>query len=157
MLTYSHKFCHKRFLKTSLPIPFSSIPLTLHLQHYSPPRPSYLCTMSPSKPKVLLLGKIDQYATPPPSSPSHPHTTNPSFPSEPSKQAFSSLSSIADLVTPKATNREEFLKEARSGAFDGVKAAYRTFSSVSITGRIEGEVCEELGEKGLRFLCHNGE
>ena len=28
---------------------------------------------------------------------------------------------------------------------------------MSITGRIEGEVCEVLGEKGLRFLCHNGE
>ena len=60
-------------------------------------------------------------------------------------------------MTPKATNREEFLEEARSGAFDGVKACYRTFGSVSITGRIEGEVCEVLGEKGLRFLCHNGE
>lgn len=114
--------------------------------------------MSPSKPKVLLLGEIDQYVLPHvPFSPSHLHLTNSSSPSEPSKQAFSSLSSIADLVTPKATNREEFLKEARSGAFDGVKAAYRTFNSVSITGRIEGEVCEVLGEKGLRFLCHNGE
>ena len=28
---------------------------------------------------------------------------------------------------------------------------------MGITGRIEGEVCEVLGEKGLRFLCHNGE
>ena len=28
---------------------------------------------------------------------------------------------------------------------------------MSITGRIEGEVCEVLGEKGLMFLCHNGE
>ena len=27
---------------------------------------------------------------------------------------------------------------------------------MSITGRIEGEVCEVLAEKGLRFLCHNG-
>jgi len=37
-----------------------------------------------------------------------------------------------------------------------VRAAYRTFNSVSITGRIEGEVCEELGEVGLKFLAHNG-
>ncbi|KAK0509413.1 hypothetical protein JMJ35_007807 [Cladonia borealis] len=91
--------------------------------------------MSPSKPKVLLLGEIDH---------------------ERSKQAFESLSSIADLVKPKATNREEFLEEARSGAFDGVKACYRTFGSIGITGRIEGEVCKVLGEKGLRFVCHNG-
>ena len=60
-------------------------------------------------------------------------------------------------MKPKATNREEFLEEARSGAFDGVKACYRTFGSISITGRIEGEVCKVLGEKGLRFVCHNGE
>ena len=78
-------------------------------------------------------------------------------PSERSKQEFESLSSIADLVKPKATKREEFLEEARSGAFDGVKACYRTFGSISITGRIEGEVCKVLGEKGLRFVCHNGE
>ena len=60
-------------------------------------------------------------------------------------------------MKPKATNREEFLEEARSGAFDGVKACYRTFGSIGITGRIEGEVCKVLGEKGLRFVCHNGE
>ena len=60
-------------------------------------------------------------------------------------------------MKPKATHREEFLEEARSGAFDGVKACYRTFGSIGITGRIEGEVCKVLGEKGLRFVCHNGE
>lgn len=72
------------------------------------------------------------------------------------KESFESLSSIAELVTPKADNPSDFLKECRSGAFNGLRAAYRTFQSVNITGRIEGEVCEELGKAGLRFLSHNG-
>ena len=123
--------------------------------------------LSSSKPKVLLLGEIDQYET------THnplPNlyaivlyrllwplaNLNPS--SQPAKDAFNSLSSIAELVSPKSTNREDFIKECKSGAFDGVKAAYRTFNSVSITGNIDGEVCEVLGKKGagLKFLSHNG-
>ncbi|KAF6236695.1 hypothetical protein HO173_004986 [Letharia columbiana] len=88
-----------------------------------------------SKPKVLLLGDIE-----------HPSA----------KESFESLSSIAQLVTPNSDNPSDFLKECRSGAFNGVRAAYRTFNSVKITGRIEGEVCEELGKAGLRFLAHNG-
>lgn len=127
---------------------------------------------SSSKPKVLLLGEIDQYVF---------HFINPlstmvlllliaitlqiptksqltNLPSQPSKDAFNSLSSIAELITPKSTNREDFIKECRSGAFRGVKAAYRTFNSVSITGKFEGEVCEVLGKKGagLKYLAHNG-
>ncbi|KAL2043473.1 hypothetical protein N7G274_003780 [Stereocaulon virgatum] len=92
---------------------------------------------SSSKPKVLLLGEIDH---------------------QPAKDAFNSLSAIAELVKPKSTNREDFIKECKSGAFNGVKAAYRTFNSVSITGKIDGEVCEVLGKKGagLEFLSHNG-
>lgn len=76
--------------------------------------------------------------------------------SQSAKKSFDSLSSIAELVTPKADNPSDFLKECRSGAFKGLRAAYRTFNSVQITGRIEGEVCEELGKAGLRFLSHNG-
>lgn len=59
-------------------------------------------------------------------------------------------------MTPESDNRDDFLKECQSGRFDGVKAAYRAFNSVTITGRIEGEVCEALGKAGLRFLSHNG-
>ena len=76
--------------------------------------------------------------------------------SQSAKQSFDSLSSIADLITPKSENPPDFLKECRSGAFSGLRAAYRTFNSVKITGRIEGEVCEELGKTGLKFLSHNG-
>lgn len=78
------------------------------------------------------------------------------FFSQSAKESFDSLSSIAELITPKSDNPSDFLKECRSGAFNGVRAAYRTFNSVKITGRIEGEVCEELGKAGLRFLAHNG-
>ncbi|MCJ1483528.1 hypothetical protein MMC06_003696 [Schaereria dolodes] len=89
---------------------------------------------SPVKPDVLLLGKID-------------HKT--------AQEAFESLSSIATIVTPKATNRAEFIKECKSGAFDGVVAVYRTFSSVDITGRFDEELVSSL-PKGLKFVCHNG-
>ncbi|KAH7143863.1 glyoxylate reductase [Dactylonectria macrodidyma] len=68
---------------------------------------------------------------------------------------WASLSSVAQIITPKATNREEFIHEASDGAFDGVVAAYRTFSSVSITGRIDAELIGSL-PKTLKFICHNG-
>ncbi|MCJ1273740.1 hypothetical protein MMC21_001533 [Puttea exsequens] len=110
-----------------------------------------------SKPKVLLLGSIDQYPSPPPSRISyHPLPSTDHLTSQTARDSYDSLSSLADLITPRSTNRDDFIKEAKSGAFDGVRAAYRTFQSVSITGRIEGEVCEVLGKAGLRFLAHNG-
>ncbi|GKT51295.1 putative 2-hydroxyacid dehydrogenase [Colletotrichum spaethianum] len=85
-----------------------------------------------SKPKVLQLGEIE-----------HAH------------EAWSSLSSVADIVKPKATSRAEFLDECRSGAFDGVKAIYRTFASVKTTGRIDAELVAALPES-VSFICHNG-
>ncbi|KAH6890546.1 D-isomer specific 2-hydroxyacid dehydrogenase [Thelonectria olida] len=85
-----------------------------------------------SRIKVLILGEIN-----------HAH------------RAWNALSSIADVVTPKATNRQDFLTEARSGAFDDVVATYRTFSSVKITGRIDSELLDSL-PKSLKFICHNG-
>ncbi|KAL9635782.1 MAG: hypothetical protein Q9204_002494 [Flavoplaca sp. TL-2023a] len=91
--------------------------------------------MSESKPKVLLLGEIEH---------------------APAQSAYNSLSSLADLVTPKSSNPADFLEECRSGAFNGTKAVYRTFHSVSITGRIEGEVVKALAEAGVRFIAHNG-
>ncbi|KAL8998007.1 MAG: hypothetical protein Q9169_002847 [Polycauliona sp. 2 TL-2023] len=91
--------------------------------------------MSGSKPKVLLLGDIDH---------------------APAQSAYNSLSSLADLITPKSTHPADFLAECRSGAFNGTKAVYRTFQSISITGRIEGEVVKALAEAGVRFIAHNG-
>ena len=71
------------------------------------------------------------------------------------KNEFDALSEIADLVTPSSTSREEFIEECKSGAFGGVVAAYRTFDSVTITGRIDSELMEKL-PKSLKFIAHNG-
>ncbi|KAL8926468.1 MAG: hypothetical protein Q9172_001771 [Xanthocarpia lactea] len=91
--------------------------------------------MSGPKPKVLLLGEIEH---------------------APAQSAYNSLSSLANLITPTSTEPADFLDECRSGAFNGTKAVYRTFQSVSITGRIEGEVVKALAEAGVRFIAHNG-
>ncbi|KAG5983501.1 hypothetical protein E4U55_008023 [Claviceps digitariae] len=84
------------------------------------------------KPKVLLLGEIE-----------HAH------------DAWSKITQIATVLTPQAKNREEFIAECRSGAFDGVVVAYRTFDSFDVTGRIDNEVLDVL-PSSLKFLCHNG-
>ncbi|KPM46073.1 putative 2-hydroxyacid dehydrogenase UNK4.10 [Neonectria ditissima] len=85
-----------------------------------------------TKIKILLLGKIR-----------HAHS------------AWASLSGIAHILSPQATTREAFIAEAKSGAFDGVTAAYRTFASVSITGRVDAELLDAL-PSSLKFICHNG-
>lgn len=56
---------------------------------------------------------------------------------------------------PAARNREEFIAECRSGALDGVRAAYRIFSSAAVTGLIDEELVQALPQS-LRFICHNG-
>lgn len=76
--------------------------------------------------------------------------------SDKARAEYGALSSLADLITPKSSNPTDFLEECRAGAFHGTKAVYRTFESVSITGRIEGEVVEALAEAGVRFIAHNG-
>ncbi|KAL8831133.1 MAG: hypothetical protein Q9170_005435, partial [Blastenia crenularia] len=75
---------------------------------------------------------------------------------EDTRTAYNSLSSLADLITPKSTNPSDFLKECASGSFNGTKAVYRTFGSVAVTGRIEGEVVGALAKAGVRFIAHNG-
>ncbi|KAF9887774.1 hypothetical protein FE257_009580 [Aspergillus nanangensis] len=87
---------------------------------------------SNTKPKVLLLGAID-----------HAHKT------------WQSLSELADLITPTATNRTEFLQQCRSGDFTGVVAAYRTFPSVAITGMFDEELINAL-PSSLVYLAHCG-
>jgi hypothetical protein len=91
--------------------------------------------MSPNdenRPKVLRLGVIE-----------HAHS------------AWASVEEIADVFTPKSTNRADFLEEAASGAFDDCVAAYRTFDSFEVTGKIDGELLDAL-PRSLRFICHNG-
>ena len=57
---------------------------------------------------------------------------------------------------PKATSRQDFIDECKSGALDGVLVAYRTFDSFSLTGKIDGEIVDAL-PASLKFICHNGE
>jgi len=85
-----------------------------------------------TKPKVLLLGTID-YA---------PDT-------------WDALSDIADTIKPQATNRKEFIDECKSGRFDDVVVAYRTFLSVDVTGVWDEKLINAL-PKTLRFCAHMG-
>ncbi|ORY62383.1 glyoxylate reductase [Pseudomassariella vexata] len=85
-----------------------------------------------SKPKVILLGKIE-----------HAHNT------------WNSIESIADVVIPKSTDRAAFLAECDTGAFEGVSVAYRTFDSFSISGKVDAELLSHL-PPSLKFICHNG-
>ncbi|KXH40192.1 D-isomer specific 2-hydroxyacid dehydrogenase [Colletotrichum simmondsii] len=85
-----------------------------------------------SKPIVLQLGQIE-----------HAH------------DPWASLADVAEIIKPKATNRAEFLEECKSGVLDGVKAIYRTFASVHITGRIDAELVAAL-PSSVGFICHNG-
>lgn len=71
------------------------------------------------------------------------------------QSAWASISDIADIVTPKSTNRNAFITESSSGAFDGCLAAYRTFQSVEVTGKIDAELLDAL-PRSLRFICHMG-
>ncbi|KAF2731185.1 glyoxylate reductase [Polyplosphaeria fusca] len=85
-----------------------------------------------TKPKVLLLGKIE-----------HAH------------ESWKSLSNLADLVSSQAQGRAEFLEECKAGRWDGVKAIYRTFDSMEITGRFDSELVPLL-PGSVEFVCHNG-
>jgi hypothetical protein len=85
----------------------------------------------------------------------HIYVTDADHAFDSAKQEFDALSEIADLVAPSSTSREEFIEECKSGAFEGVVAAYRTFDSVTITGRIDSELVENL-PKSLKFIAHNG-
>ncbi|KAF2018700.1 glyoxylate reductase [Aaosphaeria arxii CBS 175.79] len=85
-----------------------------------------------TKPHVLLLGEILR-----------------------AHEAWESLSSLAEIVSPKAQDRTEFLEECRNGAFDKVLVIYRTFESVALTGCFDEELVRTLPDS-VQFICHNG-
>ncbi|VUC37625.1 unnamed protein product [Clonostachys rosea] len=85
-----------------------------------------------TRPKILLLGEIE-----------HAH------------DAWKTVTDAADVVKPKATNRDEFLAECKSGAFDGVSAIYRTGESAAITGNVDVGFLDAL-PKSIKFICHRG-
>ncbi|KAH8817041.1 D-isomer specific 2-hydroxyacid dehydrogenase [Xylogone sp. PMI_703] len=86
-----------------------------------------------TKPKALLLGKID-FAT----------------------ASWNSLSDLAELVTPSARSRSEFIEECKSGKLDGVVVICdRAPSSFEVTGKYDEELIQAL-PKSVKFICHNG-
>lgn len=103
-----------------------------------------------SKPKVLLLGKIVQCVPLFYSAHAVPLSNNRS-----AHSTWNSLSSIAELVTPAATNRADFIAECKSGKLDGVVVAYRTFDSVTQTGLFDEELVNIL-PASMKYLAHCG-
>ncbi|KAF4626167.1 hypothetical protein G7Y89_g11994 [Cudoniella acicularis] len=85
-----------------------------------------------AKPKVLCIGSITH-----------------------AKAEWESLNSIAETITTNATNRSQFIQEALSGAFTGVVAAFRSFTSLSITGIWDAELLAVMPPT-FKFLCQNG-
>ncbi|KAK5114931.1 hypothetical protein LTR62_002090 [Meristemomyces frigidus] len=89
-------------------------------------------TSSNPKPKILLLGTVDF-----------------------AKSTWEALSTIADLTTPTSTNRQDFIQECKSGKLNNTIAAYKTFSSASITGPWDVELIAALPNT-LNFCISNG-
>jgi len=70
-------------------------------------------------------------------------------------EQWKAVDEIAEVLRPKSTNRVDFIEECKSGAFDGAVAAFRTFPSITITGRIDEELLS-YWPSSINFLCHNG-
>ncbi|KAG9241418.1 glyoxylate reductase [Calycina marina] len=85
-----------------------------------------------AKPKVLCIGHINF-----------------------AEKEWQSLKDVAELVVVQSNNRKKFLAEAKSGAFDGAVAAFRSFTSASITGHFDSEILSALPST-FHFLCQNG-
>jgi hypothetical protein len=68
---------------------------------------------------------------------------------------WAEIASLAEVIEPKARSREEFIEECKSGAFEDVSIAFRTFMSVAITGIVDEELISHL-PKSLKFIAHNG-
>ena len=66
--------------------------------------------------------------------------------------SWAHIEKIAEVITPKATNRAEFLEEAKSGAFDGVFSIYRVSNIIS--GPINAELLDVF-PKSLRYISQN--
>jgi D-3-phosphoglycerate dehydrogenase len=65
------------------------------------------------------------------------------------------LGELAELAKPAATNRAEFIEECKDGKLDGVVAIYRTFHSITITGRIDEELAKAL-PTSLKYIASCG-
>ncbi|KAK4923686.1 glyoxylate reductase [Elasticomyces elasticus] len=100
--------------------------------------------MSDTKPKILLLGNID-----------HSDSESARLTVVSAHKDWESLSSLGELVKAESKDRESFIKDCKDGKYDGVVAAYRTFNSISMTGRFDEELVNAL-PKSWKYLSHNG-
>lgn len=116
----------------SIKSPFHTTTPTLNLHHRLRLRPLSTTPAAMSKAKILLLGEID-----------HAHKT------------WAALGEHFDLIEPQAKNRADFLAECKAGKLDGVVSAYRTFASLSITGRWDAELVDAL-PASFKLIAHNG-
>jgi glyoxylate reductase len=83
-----------------------------------------------AKPKVLLLGPVFQ-----------------------AHSAWDTFAQQAEILVPKSTVRDEFIKECKAGSFDGVVAVYR--GPKTVAGKFDAEMVEAF-PKSLRFVCYAG-
>ncbi|KAF4122954.1 glyoxylate reductase [Geosmithia morbida] len=67
---------------------------------------------------------------------------------------WSSVEEIADIVEPSSavTDKASLIKEASTGAYDGVVAVFRDFESI---GPVDAALLDALPPT-CRFICHNG-
>jgi glyoxylate reductase len=92
--------------------------------------------MSGSKPplrtKILLLGEIDF-----------------------AKDKWSDLASTHEIITPTSTTRSDFIAECKSPAFKDITGIYRTFPSITTTGRFDTALIAAL-PPSIKFISHCG-
>lgn len=69
-------------------------------------------------------------------------------------EAWDKLAQEVEVLTPKATTREDFMKESRAGGFDGAVAMYR--GPKTVAGKFDAEMVDAF-PKSLRFICYAGE
>ncbi|KAL2213930.1 hypothetical protein CC79DRAFT_1375375 [Sarocladium strictum] len=70
--------------------------------------------------------------------------------------SWEALSEHANLVTPKATNRQQFLEELRNGVHNNVEVICdRAPHSFAVTGKFDEELISAL-PPSVRFIAHNG-
>ncbi|TGZ85521.1 hypothetical protein EX30DRAFT_26274 [Ascodesmis nigricans] len=74
---------------------------------------------------------------------------------ENARKDWEALEDVAELRELTEGTREQFFQDCDNGVYDGVLAIYRTFYSISITGRLDAEFVSHL-PSSVKFICHNG-
>lgn len=102
-----------------------------------------------ARPKILLLGEINQCVTKVAGAPLNTDKLNSA------QQSWKALGELGELVESTSTNRADFIRECQDGKFEGVVAVYRTFFSFAITGQVDEELVNAL-PSSLQYISHCG-